>query len=321
MGRAVLTACAPWLGWLMVSFVVLFLLLRACRAKMDIRRLQQLHADQHGTAQSLSFVLALPFFVIIILFIVQVSQLMIATVVVQYAAVAAARAAAVWIPAECNIEKANCISRYDFDWGAKDQVAPVPDGPTAGGQTFLVEPGSPKYDKICSAAVMACMPISPSRDVGLSLSGQGPAAAAIVKTAYAALAPGASSNAAVPRRIENKLAYAMANTSIELRFYHPNSEPLNNWQLMHYGVPLGVRPLGGAYNIPDHSEEFQPNELGWQDQITVKVNYSLALLPGPGRLLAGTGVQHIQGNVYTYPLSASATIGNEGEKSMFPYGN
>ena len=82
------------------------------------------------------------------------------------------------------------------------------------------QPGSPKYDKIASAAVMACMPISPSRDVGARLSGQGATAADILKAAYAALAPGSSANPAIPRRIENKLAYAMANTTVEMRFYH-----------------------------------------------------------------------------------------------------
>ena len=49
--------------------------------------------------QSLSFVLTLPVFIFIMMMIVQVSQLMIGIVVVHYAAFAAARSAAVWIPA------------------------------------------------------------------------------------------------------------------------------------------------------------------------------------------------------------------------------
>ncbi len=73
------------------------------------------------------------------------------------------------------------------------------------------------------------------------------------------------------------------------------------------------------------------NEVGWQDTITVTVKYNFPLLPGAGRLLAkyvappGGGkdtvaetIQH-NGGVYTYPLEAQATIGNEGEKSMVPY--
>ena len=49
--------------------------------------------------QSLSFVLTLPVFILVMMMIVQVSQLMIGIVVVHYAAFAAARSAAVWIPA------------------------------------------------------------------------------------------------------------------------------------------------------------------------------------------------------------------------------
>lgn len=318
MGRAMLMACVPWLGWLMVSLVVLLLLVRISRAKFEPNRLRELHADQHGSAQSLSFVLTLPLFIMIILFIVQVSQLMIGAIVVQYAAVATARAAAVWIPAEWSgIEGANCIGMYYPDPNATDQVVPnlnpnTPGyGPTDGGMTFCIEPGSPKYSKIASAAVMACMPISPSRDTGSSLSGQGTAAAEIIKTAYAALAPSSATNLAIPKRIENKLAYAMDNTTVEMRFYHTNHEP-----------PLVLYPF---------ENQFQFNELGWQDQIQVTVKYNLPLLPGPGRLLArqvvgpaGTvdetsrAISH-QSGVYTYPLSASAVIGNEGEKTVIPY--
>ena len=72
------------------------------------------------------------------------------------------------------------------------------------------------------------------------------------------------------------------------------------------------------------------NEVGWQDTITVTVNYQFPLLPGPGRMLAryvvgpsgkdtvAATIQN-QGGVYTYPLQASATIGNEGEKSVVTY--
>ena len=60
------------------------------------------------------------------------------------------------------------------------------------------------------------------------------------------------------------------------------------------------------------------------------VNYQFPLLPGPGRMLAryivGPGGKDSvankiakQGSVYTYPLQASATIGNEGEKSAVTY--
>ena len=108
------------------------------------------------------------------LLIVQVSQLMIGTIVVHYAAFAAARSAAVWIPAAMpDPEGPCCISSYAVDPERPDQVAPESNptaadyGPSSGGMTYLVDPGSPKYQKIASAAVLACVPISPSRSVGL----------------------------------------------------------------------------------------------------------------------------------------------------------
>ena len=157
---------------------------------------------------------------------------------------------------------------------------------------------------------MACMPICPSRDVGVALPGTAQAAADILKTAYGAFLPASTSNEAISGRIENKLAYALANTTVEMRFYHQNSEP----------------PLMTYYLGPD-SGEFYANEIGWQDEITVTVTHNLALLPGPGRLLAkcfsGNGATagpiSQQGNVYIYPLSASATICNEGEMPLLPY--
>ncbi len=317
MTRAVLLACVPWLLVLIASVSVLYILVRISRARMELGRLRRLHADQQGSAQSLSFVLTLPLFIMVLMFIVQVSQLMIGQVVVEYAAFAGARAAAVWIPAGlASGEGSNCISSFSLDPAALNQVPPNSAGPSDGGETFLVSPGSPKYNKIASAAVMACMPVSPSRNLGAGLSGQDSTTAEVIKAAYAALAPGSTANAAIPTRIENKLAYAAANTAVVIRFYHSNSEP-----------PLSQQ-WGGAYGIAPYPDEFQLDEIGWQDQITVTVNYNLALLPGPGRLLAryvaGIGGQqgsatNVYSDVYTYPLTASATIGNEGEKPVIPY--
>ena len=311
MDRSILLACLPWMTILIASFCVLFLIARANRARFKPRRLLRLHADQRGAVQSLSFVLTLPIFIMVMMLIVQVSQLMIGQIVVEYAAFAAARSATVWIPADTSDgEVENCISSYYVDTTAADQASPILDdddpnyGPTEGGATYRLVPGGAKYEKITSAAAMACMPISPSRDVGATLSGTGPAAADILYRTYTAMAPGSDSARALAGRIRNKLAYSIANTSVEIRFYHRNSEP----------------PLGVTYLIPPDADEYRYNELGWQDQITVTVRHNLALLPGPGRLLARSseGIAD-QGTVYVYPLSASATIGNEGEKSVIPY--
>ncbi len=76
--------------------------------------LRQLHRDETGAVQSLSFVLTLPLFVMVMLFIVQLSQITIGRLAVEYAAMAAARSAAVWIPANMGdaYETENRISSY-----------------------------------------------------------------------------------------------------------------------------------------------------------------------------------------------------------------
>jgi hypothetical protein len=319
MARAILIACSPWLAILLVLILAAWALVRFSRAQLRLGRLLELHRDETGSVQSLSFVLTLPLFVTIMMLIVQVSQFMIGIVVVHYAAFAAARSAAVWIPAAmAPPEGPNCISSYSLDPNAPDQVTPELNpaaadyGPSGGGLTYIIQPGSPKFNKIASAAILACVPISPSRDLGL---GAPPATQmdAVLKGAYSTLAPGSTSNGQIGPRLDHKLAYAIANTDVQIRFYHKNQEP-----------PLET------YGEPDDPGEFYFNEVGWQDQITVTVTYQFPLLPGPGRLLAqyllpkGT-TDNVAGKIqqhsgsYTYPLQAAAAIGNEGEKSVVTY--
>ncbi len=141
---------------------------------------------------------------------------------------------------------------------------PADYGPGSGGLTYKIEPGSPKFNKIASAAILACVPISPSRDLGL----QAPTAAqmdAVLKDAYGTLSPSSSTNGAIGPRLDHKLAYAMQNTDVQIRFFHKNQEP-----------PLQT------YDQPDDPGEFYFNEVGWQDTITVTVNYQFPLLPGAG---------------------------------------
>ncbi len=312
MGREVLFACLPWAAALAAALVALWLIGRAAGGRFAPRRLAALHTDQQGSAQSLSFVLTLPLFVMVILFIVQVSQLMIATVVVHYAAFAAARAAVVWIPARVlPDELENHTAGFFEDPFTPNQVPPTLDGPSEGGLTFIIAPEGYKYERIRAAAVLACVPISPSRDLGLAVPGRLAVTADTLRYAYARLATRRQSAASM-RRLENKLAYADLGTDIEVRFFHSNREP----------------PLVQHWLDPD-VEEFAFNEIGWQDQITVTVHHDLALLPGPGRLLArrpaasspGDPAERIgrMGGVYVYRLTASASMGNEGEKSVIPY--
>src|SRR5580704_4573888 len=109
MHRAILAACFPWFLWLLAGFAGLWLLARISGARLELGRLRSLHRSEEGGIQTLSFVLTLPIFMMIVLFIVQVSQLMIGIVVVHYAAFAAARAASVWLPAEMQNEPANIL--------------------------------------------------------------------------------------------------------------------------------------------------------------------------------------------------------------------
>ena len=125
MARAIMIACTPWLALLLMLILAAWALLRFSRVQLRLGRLLNLHRDQTGSVQSLSFVLALPLFIFVMLMIVQVSQLMIGVVVVHYAAFAAARSAAVWIPAAmAGTEGPCCISSYAVDPDAPDQVAP-----------------------------------------------------------------------------------------------------------------------------------------------------------------------------------------------------
>jgi len=320
MDRAVLMACLPWLALLAGGVAAGLLLVYLGRAQVRPERLLQVHRDQTGGVQSLSFVLTLPLFVLVILFIVQVSQLMIGTIVVHYAAFAAARSAAVWIPAECPPpEGANCISAYRLDPEAPEQHMPILDpedpayGPAPGGLTFIVEPGSYKYNQITAAAVLACMAASPSRDLGLDLPPAASGSAGVLEAVYRAMAPSAAANPRTSARLYNKLAYALHNTVVEIRFYHKNAEP-----------PLLT------YFLPPEEADFRFNELGWQDQLTVTVWHNYALLPGPGRFLAKVfpspvGADRVAprikqiGGVHCFPLTASATLVIEGEKPVIRY--
>ena len=76
--------------------------------------------------------------------------------------------------------------------------------------------------------------------------------------------------------------------------------------------------------------EFTPYEIGWRDQVRITVTHQFALLPGPGRLLARRANESVtpdrispqilqQNSVYYIPLSATATVVPEGEKSVRPY--
>jgi hypothetical protein len=140
--------------------------------------------------------------------------------------------------------------------------------------------------------------------------------------AFAKVAPAtATAPSGISSRLRNKLAYAAERTRMQIYFRHPNSEPpLKSW---HIGPTaedgLEFRAYEAAYGT----------ELGFQDHVTVTLHHDFALLPGPGRLLARFATAddplaqslagQRAGTRYTMPLTASATLGIEGEKPAKRY--
>jgi hypothetical protein len=314
MHRDVLLACWPYGIAVLACVVSLRVLASLSGARLRVVQLAQLHRDQAGAVQSLSFVLTLPLFIMILLFIVQLSQLTICRVVMEYAAFAAARSAIVWIPANLGPgdEQENRIGRLQYRGAVAGE-----DGNTY--SEYEVEPQGPKYRKIHFAAAMACLPICPSRDAGEPRHHPGNNAADTLIRLYHAYAPGAATNTRIPARIRHKLAYALNNTHVRILIRHKDEEP----ELVeHAQAP--------------YLEEFTPNEIGWQDQIVVTVEHDFALLPGPGRLLArpassgsassgSAGTDSVAerirriGYVVVYPVAATVRLGNEGDKPVLPY--
>ena len=348
-------------------------LLRLCGSRPRPSRLIGLHADEDGGSQSLSFVLTLPIFAWFMVLIIQISQLMIATVLVHYAAFAAARAAIVWIPAQINAtsgygsESENCIGNGSITFTEDGNAVPanvLPEdpsvassGPTSGGMTYIV-PTDPtscansyKLTKILNAAILACLPMSPSGSTGLSVPPSTQIDPSLLASTFSTMTAGSAvDNGAVPQRFRNKLAWAANNTSIELRFYHANGCDTNGNVIAgnqaQVDPPLGVEYPGTADPYPALTSpplqppqvqqpypvyEYQPNEIGWQDSITVTVHHNLALLPIGGWMVQGItrfgssvgdaviGQATAVGNTYICPLTAKATLGLEGEKSVVPY--
>ncbi len=328
MNRAILEACLPSLIALAVSFGLLAVLVRFCGRGISARqvweRLKTLHHCQQGAVQSLSFVLTLPFFIVICMFIVQVSQLMIGVMVVHYAAYAAARSAIVWIPAEVDNLSQNKLGP------PITTNSPV----VLRGDGGLVRENF-KYRKIFEAAALACAPISPSRNVGYAPNDLSRGSAMVMKELYPSLWPESARNPRIPNRIDNKLAYSFQNTAVRVEFRdkHTLTGPTYNPR-----VPVRNPQTGGV--LRDASGQvvrsWDPHEVGWEDPVRVVVTHEFALLPGPGRVLAKHLIRtdnqpdrvaeridrrttRSRERLYSMPIVASATLTNEGFKSVIPY--
>jgi hypothetical protein len=269
-----------------------------------------LHRDTRGGVQSLAFVLTFPLLLLIVLFVVQLSQLLIGVVTVHYAAFAAARAASVWIPAVTN-------DSTTIPAGRATNASLLPPGASEGVDFRLdaqtVEAlGSRKAREILTAAALACTAVSPSRQVASPTTSvlAGPTAGSLTAIVRA-LDANAAANGRLPERLANKTTYSFANTSVTLRFDDRSAQPAAD------GVIHTYNPVGHP-TVPH-----VPNEVGWQDPVRVTVRYKFALLPGPGRWLAA-GIANSDGRilredgVYKTTLEATATMTVEGVQSLRP---
>lgn len=313
MHQELLRSLFPWLVALAVLFAFAQGIVRFSGARMQFGRLRELHRCEAGGVQSLAFVLALPMFLAIVMFIVQIALVMVGLITVNMAAFAAARSAAVWIPA------------YVSEFEAENRL---PAGISQGSPQvvdFGVAQSSPKYQKIFEAAALACVPIAPSRAVretDQSLLGRTRADEGLL-TLYPMLVPSSASNSVMPQRLRNKLAYSLQNTRLTISFVDKNS-----------GAG-GASVPGPTYNPVDHPDSarvpYIPSEVGWQDPVTIEVQHQFRLLPGPGRFLAKLVTRYDgrtddvapmiqqQGSIHTVPLRGSATLTIEGLKSIRPY--
>lgn len=306
--RSILIAGAPILAALAVCAAGLVLLLRFSRLRWNWQRVARLPADDQGGVQSLAFVMTFPIFLLLVLFIVQLSQLMIGVVLVHYAAFASARAASVWIPADVD----DAFRMQGGDSGGQNELPAfvAPGGRWTISQQVVEGLGDRKIREIWSAAALACVPLAPSKPT----SGGGPLSTLATGTASSltlivqALDPAARNNAVLPRRLTNKVSYSFANTTVELQFVDRTSQGAG----------------GATYNPLGHPRvEYLPSEVGWQDPVTVTVRHKFALLPGPGRWLAA-GLANRDGRIvqedglYKTTLTASATMTVEGLQSLRP---
>jgi len=300
--QTALISCWP-LAMLLVAVCVCLAVIARFIQPEQRRPICALHADERGSVQSLSFVLTVPVFIMLMMLAVQVTQLMIGEIIVNYAAFAAARSASVCIPAriETPLELANWLNLRQL---------------TGDNVNYGTAMTSPKLVQIHRSAALALLPIAPSRDLGLGDPND--AMTQAIVSAYSAYSSSYPTNSRLPERLANKWAYALVATTVDVSTYH---RQFGTGQSGYQNEP----PL---WDSDPYSFEayYQPGvDIGWRDEVTVKVTHNFALLPGPGRLLArnltGTQSNRIQENagIYYVPLSASATMVPEGEKSLTPF--
>ena len=271
------------------------------------KRLRGLDDCQEGGVQSLALVMTLPFLVGTVLLLVQLSQVLIGVMTVQYAAFAAARSAVVWIPASVEDQDP---TRGNDSTGENEIDVVIPRG-----DAIELTPGlrenSRKFREIQAAAVQACVAISPARAVGGPRAG----AAEVAESVDAFLTfQQLNHDPRLARwRIaaSNRWSYSVANTRVSLVF-------------------LGQPRLTPTYNPVGHPVvAHESHEAGWDEAVTVIVTHEVSLVPGPGRwLFQRANWGSVPGNLTSnstgsgrldrVPVSGSVTLSLAGLQSNRP---
>lgn len=271
-----------------------------------ITRIRDFHRCQEGGVQSLALVMTFPAFVGSVLLLVQLAQVLIGVLTVQYAAFASARSAAVWLSASVQdqqVDQADATTENELPF------------PIRRGEFRELTPEllntSRKLREIQGAAVQACVAISPARFVpGPRYSPEDVQFPVDAFLAFQSL----TSDPRIDRwrtAATNRWSYASANTRVRLAFLgQPASSPTYN-------------PIGHP-RIPRND-----SEAAWDDSVTVVVQHEVSLVPGPGRWLFQqatwgrvpanqTELWTTSGRQDRVPVIASATMVLPGIQSLRP---
>lgn len=334
MLKDIVVAWTPCAGWLIGAFLALWGVLRIAGGGFQFGRVRQIHRCESGSVQTLSFVLTLPVFIIVVMFIIQVSQLMIGIATVHYAAYASARSASVWLPATVtSVETSNTVAGGTLDrTGAQypNWITLTQSGDNAHAL------GLEKLLRIWRAAAIACVPLSPSRRVTPSEPAGNTVSESLYQT-YTALVPKTAGNTYMRTRIQRKTDYAQWNTLLVMTgrdadgITGPTYNPYPGHLVMDRDESTG--------QIYHRWVDWNSLEIGWEDPATCSVYFNFPMLPGPGRFLSekltGSNIpdrvsrhlkemQKLNPNRYQKGLNvvileAHATMQVEGLKSVIPH--
>ncbi|MES2789112.1 MAG: hypothetical protein V4719_05785 [Planctomycetota bacterium] len=321
MHRAVLQACFPWFIWLCVASGLMLLLLQVCGGRCDWRRLRRLQKSEEGAVQSLSLVLTLPVFLLLVLFIVQVTQIMVGIMMVNYAAFAAARSASVWIPSDVTtdttfkdrpFESRSSMNFWILDPKVStDDFVPTNSSVLTPNSYFgLTMTDGPLEGANVVAGTLGGSSLSTDGSISINAT-TGAASYKYQKMVLAAVIPCLTISPS--RKVDTgPLPSQLQNTYSTILKLYPQVDPKSksNLQLparllnkLGYSAkfttvdltwvnvphPLPDNAEGPTYNPYQHPSPSVPmwnrNEVGFRDPVTIVVKHQFALLPGIGHIL------------------------------------